>query len=427
MKILLIGSGGREHALAYALKKSDTPVELLCTQGNPGILQLAKKADVDIDNSSELVTFCREEKIDLVVVGPEQPLANGIADILRENSIHVFGPSKKAAMLESSKAFAKEFMNKYGIPTAEHKKFDKGKINKCKEYIEGLQSFPVVIKADGLAAGKGVIIAETKEEAINSVEDMFSGKFGKAGDTLVIEEFMKGQEASILAVTDGKDFITLASSQDHKRIFDDDKGPNTGGMGAYSPAPVVTNEVLDKVHREIVIPAIEGMHQEGTPFIGCLYAGLMINNGTPKVVEFNVRFGDPETQAVLMNFDGDFARLLYSASDGKLDKSAVRNVCVSHTCCVIMASKGYPDSYPKGQLITGIEEAEINGSVVFHAGTKYDNGKLTASGGRVLGVTGKGNTLQEAIDNAYYSVSKINFENCFYRKDIGKKGLQQNS
>lgn len=425
MKILLIGSGGREHALAFALKKSDTPVELLCSPGNPGILQLANKAEVNIENNSELVSFCQKNKIDLVVVGPEQPLANGIADVLRGNSINVFGPSKKAALLESSKAFAKEFMNKYGIPTAGYERFDKENIVNCKKYINALKSFPVVIKADGLAAGKGVIIADTKEEAINAVEDMFSGKFGKSGNIVVIEEFLKGQEASILAVTDGKDFITLASSQDHKRIFDNDKGPNTGGMGAYSPAPIVTTEVLEKVRREIIIPTIEGMRKEGTPFIGCLYAGLMIDNQNPKVVEFNVRFGDPETQAVMMNFDGDFAKLLYSASVGKLDKSTVRNVCKSHSCCVIMASNGYPNTYPKGQIISGIEDAETDGSVVFHASTKYYNGKLIVSGGRVLGVTSKGKSLKEAIDNAYFSVKKINFENCFYRTDIGKKGLQQ--
>lgn len=423
MNILLIGSGGREHALAWAIKKSDSIGELYCSPGNPGIFQIAKKAEVDTENLSSLVKFCKDSSIDLVVVGPEQPLANGIADALRESSINVFGPSKKAAMLESSKAYAKEFMIKYGIPTAQYKKFDKNDFEKCKKYIDSLNSFPIVIKADGLAAGKGVVIAESQEEAINTIEGMFSGKFGAAGDTLVIEEFMQGQEASILAVTDGKNFVTLASSQDHKRIYDGDKGPNTGGMGAYSPAPIVNDDVLEKVRQQIIVPAIEGMRQEGTPFIGCLYAGLMIDKGNPKVVEFNVRFGDPETQAVLFNFNGDFAKLLYSASVGKLDNSAINTVCESHTCCVIMASAGYPGTYPKGQEITGIEDAEANGSIVFHAGTELLNGKLVASGGRVLGVTGKGQTLNDAIDNAYDSVRKITFEHCFYRNDIGQKGL----
>ncbi|MFH1049785.1 MAG: phosphoribosylamine--glycine ligase [bacterium] len=423
MNILLIGSGGREHALAYALYNSKSIEKLYCSAGNPGIFQLAENPQINVDDYNEVTDFCLNKSIDLVVVGPEQPLAKGIADILKTNGINVFGPSKQAAMLESSKGFAKEFMMKYNIPTADFKKFTiENKID-CKNYLSGLDKYPVVIKADGLAAGKGVIIAQDKDEAINTINDMFSGKFGDAGTTVVVEEFMEGEEASILAVTDGKDFVTLASSQDHKRIFDGDKGPNTGGMGAYSPAPIVTEDVLEKVKSQIIIPTINGMINEGTPFIGCLYEGLMIKNGEPKVVEFNVRFGDPETQAVLMNFKGDFAKLLYSAAKGHLESTVIENVCESHTCCIIMASEGYPESYPKGQLIKGIEDAEKNGSVVFHAGTKLDNGQLKASGGRVLGVTAKGNSLKEAIENAYNSTRRIHFDNSYYRNDIGKKGI----
>jgi len=423
MNILLIGSGGREHALAHALFNSKSTEKLFCSPGNPGIFKLAEKVEINVNDFSEVSKFCKNRAVDLVVVGPEVPLANGISDFLRANSINVFGPSKEAAMLESSKAFTKEFMVKYKIPTAEYRTFIDSQKEECIIYLKDYQNFPVVLKADGLAAGKGVIIAQNKDEAIQSVNEMFSGKFGKAGLTVVIEEFMLGEEASILAVTDGKDFVTLASSQDHKRIFDDDKGPNTGGMGAYSPAPIVTKEVLEIVKSQIILPAINGMISEASPFIGCLYAGLMINNGIPKVVEFNVRFGDPETQAVLMNFKGDFAKLLHSAAIGKLDKSTIENVCESHTCCVVMASEGYPGTYPKGQVITGIEEAEKNGSVVFHAGTTMGDGQLKVSGGRVLGVTAKGNTLKEAIARAYESVSKINFEQSYYRKDIGNKGL----
>jgi phosphoribosylamine---glycine ligase len=423
MNILLIGSGGREHALAYALYNSNSTGKLYCAPGNPGILNFCDFADIDPLNFSDVVTFCKTNVIDLVVVGPEQPLSFGIADYLLGNRIKVFGPTKNAAMLESSKGYAKDFMFKYNIPTAEFKKFSSLEKEKAVSYIENYTKYPVVLKADGLAAGKGVIIANNKEEALDSLELFFNGKFGDAGNTVVIEEFIEGEEASVLAITDGKNFITLASSQDHKRIFDGDNGPNTGGMGAYSPAPIVTDAVLEKVNKRILKPSIDGIAKEGAPFIGCLYAGLMINNGEPKVVEFNVRFGDPETQAVLMSFRGDFAGLLMSAAIGELDESCVDVICDNYSCCVVMVSDGYPESYEKGQIITGIREAEKTGAIIFHAGTKLTDGNIVVNGGRVLGVTGVGNSLNEAVKNAYNAVEKIHFEKSYYRKDIAKKAL----
>ncbi len=423
MHILLIGSGGREHALAKAIKESPGTGALYCTPGNPGIFQLAEKARLNPDDFQAVKEFCKNYQIGMVVVGPEQPLADGIADYLAGNGIAVFGPSQKAARLESSKGFAKEFMRKYSIPTAEYMTFPDADIKLAHDYLDS-RELPVVIKADGLAAGKGVIIAETAEAAHEALDDMFGGKFGEAGNTVVIEDFMQGEEASILAISDGTDFVTLASSQDHKRAFDGDEGPNTGGMGAYAPAPVVTGDIIKEVHSEVIKPAIDGMANEGSPFIGCLYAGLMIKDGGVKVVEFNVRFGDPETQAVLAVFRGDFAGLLYSAAIGKLDKSKVVSKSEGSACAVVLASSGYPGSYGKGHKITGIEDAEEGGAIVYQAGTGIgDNGIVTA-GGRVLAVTGVGRSLKQSIDNAYAAVDKISFNNKYFRKDIGSKGLK---
>ncbi|TAL68584.1 MAG: phosphoribosylamine--glycine ligase [Bacteroidetes bacterium] len=422
MNILLIGSGGREHAIARKLSESSSVDELYSYPGNPGIWQYAPKADIKLEYPL-VIDFCKSKKIDLVVVGPEQPLAEGITDILNEAGIKVFGPSKKAASIESSKGFAKEFMFRHNIPTAKYKIFDNENIKDAEKYLNGC-NYPVVIKADGLAAGKGVIIANELHEAIDTLRSMFGGIFSDAGKKVVIEEFLKGEESSILAICDGKDFITLPSSQDHKRALDGDKGKNTGGMGAYSPAPIVNENILKKVEDKILKPAIEGMQSEGFPFIGCLYAGLMIDNGEPSVVEFNARFGDPETQAVLSLFEGDLAKLLYSAAIGKIDKSAMKETSGKFACCVILASEGYPDSYEKGYAITGIDEAEKSGAIVYHSGTKTSTGKILSDGGRVLGVTGISNSLKGAIDNAYNAVGKINFANKFYRKDIGNKALK---
>ena len=423
MNILLIGSGGREHALALAISKSENLAKIYAAPGNPGILNIAEKADLDLNNYSQISSFCKTNKIELVVIGPEQPLAEGMSDFLREQGINVFGPSKNAARLESSKGFAKEFMLKYSIPTANFRIFEYSSENEAIEYINQSE-FPLVLKADGLAAGKGVVIAQSCEEAINTIKEMFAGSFNDAGKSVVIEEFMDGEEASILVITDGKDYITLASSQDHKRVFDGDTGPNTGGMGAYAPAPVVTDDILEKVNTKIIEPVIKNMSEEGNPFTGCLYVGLMIKDGEPKVVEFNVRFGDPETQAVLPLFAGDFLKLLYSASTGRLDKSAVINVNQGFACNVVLASNGYPGSFQKGFEITGIENAESEDLLVYHAGTAIKVGKLVTNGGRILGVCGVSNDLQSAIDKAYKGIESIHFENAYFRKDIGYKGLK---
>lgn len=422
MNVLLLGSGGREHALARALYKSSFLSALWAYPGNPGIFQFAKETGAGLKTNKDTIQFCKKKSIDLIVVGPEQPLAEGFADELTDAGFLVFGPSKSAAMLETSKDYAKQFMSKYNIPTAAFKTFAKERTKEAHDYIDSLTS-PIVLKADGLAAGKGVLIAEKKLSAHDSLDSMFEGLFGTAGKRVVIEEFMIGAEASILAVSDGRNFVNLASSQDHKRAFDGDKGKNTGGMGAYSPAPLVTPQLLERINEQIISRAIKGMAREGAPFVGCLYAGLMINGNDIKVVEFNVRFGDPETQAVLSVFDGDFAKLLYSAANGSVDESAVKSVSNGSACCVVLASEGYPDSYQKGFEITGIREAEETGAIIYHAGTAMENGKLVTAGGRVLGVTGIGIDLSAAIENAYGAISKIRFNNSFYRKDIGLKGI----
>jgi phosphoribosylamine--glycine ligase len=423
MTTLLIGSGGREHALAYAIKKSESCKYLYCSPGNPGIFQLAVNAQIDVNDYLSVAEFCRDKNVDLVVIGPEQPLAEGLSDFLRERGINVFGPSKAAAQLESSKGFAKEFMKRHRIPTAKYVRFSANDAGNAHEYIDN-HKMPIVLKADGLAAGKGVIVAQTKDEAHAALDEMFAGKFKDAGKEVVIEDFLEGEEASILAITDGQDFFLMQPSQDHKRVFDGDKGENTGGMGAYAPAPIVCDLLLKKIEEKVIKPAIGGMAGNGTPFIGCLYAGLMINDGEPYVVEFNVRFGDPETQPVMMLFNGDFAKLLHSAAVGALDKSAASIIDDEFTCCVVLASDGYPGSYQKGMEITGIENIDRGTTYVFHAGTSKKNGKLLSAGGRVLGVTSRRKTLKEAINNAYAEVAKINFENMYYRRDIGRKGLK---
>ncbi len=422
MNVLLIGSGGREHALALAISKSDALDKFYCLPGNPGIQQFARPFDCELDNYYLLSDKCKVKEIDLVVIGPEQPLADGLADFLREKGINVFGPGSEAAKLESSKGYAKNFMSKYNIPTAEFKIFNAEEENLAIDYLKNV-NFPIVLKADGLAAGKGVIIANNFDDAKTTLKNMFAGQFKDAGKTVVIEEFLQGEEASILAITDGNDFITLAPSQDHKRAFDNDQGPNTGGMGAYAPAPVVNDTVLEKVKNEIIKPVIENLKNEGNTFIGCLYAGLMINNNQPKVVEFNVRFGDPETQAVLPLIEGDFLRLIFSAARGQLKKDFVSDVVNGAACCVVLASEGYPGSYKSGYPISGIDKAEGTGAIVYHAGTKWEDGILKTAGGRVLGVCAVADNLEEARDKSYRAAKLIEFENKFYRKDIAAKAL----
>jgi len=423
MNILVIGGGGREHAIVNCLYNSPGNNKIYISPGNPGIYKLAEKANIIIENFDDIKDFCRINKIDLLVVGPEQPLANGIKDAFINETTLVFGPDKYASQLESSKNFAKKIMFEYGIPTANYKTFLPNQISEAIEYINN-HSLPIVLKADGLAAGKGVIIAETHKEAIEALNLIFDGEFGSAGSKVVIEEFMNGEEASIFAICDGNDFITLPAAQDHKRIGEGDTGKNTGGMGAYSPAPIITEEILKEVENDIIIPLLKAMRDKGHPFIGCLYCGLMIHNCKPKVVEFNVRFGDPETQAVLPLFNGDFANLLLSAAKGELDKSTkIETNTKQHSACVILASGGYPDKFEIGFEITGLDMVTIQEILIFHSGTKEANNKIVTSGGRVLGITALSNSLEESLKIVYSEIPKIKFKNKYFRNDIGQKGL----
>jgi len=420
MNVLVIGSGGREHTLCWKIKQGADVKNIYCAPGNGGTAIDAVNVDLDVSEHGKVIDFCREKKIDLVVVGPEAPLAVGITDDLEKEGINVFGPSYAAARMESSKIFAKELMGRYNIPTAAFRIFDD--FEKAEEYIKE-KGVPIVVKAYGLAAGKGVIVAEKTEEAIDAARDMLVKRtFGSAGDKIIVEEFLTGEEASILVITDGENIIPLVSSQDHKRVYDGDQGPNTGGMGAYSPAPVISDDLYKKVIETIVRPTIDGLKNEGIQYKGVLYVGLMIAEGVPKVLEYNVRFGDPETQVILPRMRSDLADLLLSAAKGDLSGKTVEwdeRDCV----CVVLASGGYPGSYENGKKITGIGEAEEEGAVVFHAGTTMDKSDLLTSGGRVLNVVGAGMGIKEAADNTYKSVEKIHFEGMHYRKDIGYRAI----
>ena len=421
MKVLLIGSGGREHALAYKIKESKSLNKLFIMPGNPGTEILGVNVQGDIDDGVFILNFCKDEKIDLVVIGPEKPLVDGLADLLRENNISVFGPNKRAAEIEAHKSFAKNLMEKYDIPSASYKEFSSEMIEEANQYI-ATKNYPLVIKADGLAAGKGVLICNNYEEANAALDDLFVKKiFGKAGEKIIIEEFLLGLEASIFAITDGEDFICLPAAQDHKRIGNNDEGKNTGGMGAYSPAPLVTDSILEQVKETIIRPTLSALRNEGRKFNGCLYCGIMVYNDAASVVEFNCRFGDPETQSVMTLLDGDFLSLLYSAAKGKIDKTAVRYNGGS-SVCVVAASKGYPDEYESGYVITGLDEANKE-AVVFHAGTKQQGEKILTKGGRVLSVTSfiPNNDLSKAKEKAYYALNKIHFDNIYYRTDISDK------
>jgi phosphoribosylamine--glycine ligase len=425
MRALVIGSGGREHALVRVLAESESRPELWAYPGNPGIFEYAHRAQLPATiDGRHVAVFCHENNIDLVVIGPESPLAAGISDILRLEEIPVFGPSQAATRLESSKWYAKRFMERYGIPTARWKSFTADEYDEACQYIEQ-QALPIVLKADGLAAGKGVVIATSYQEAHATLERMFNGAFGEAGKRVVIEEFLSGEEASIFAICDGNDYLLLAPAQDHKRLYDGDRGPNTGGMGAYAPAPLLNKALLAAVEQRIVQPTLQGMISENAPFVGCLYIGLMIADGAPFVVEYNVRFGDPETQSVVEVFRGDFARLLYSAARGRLERTAVRTISEGYSCTVVLASKGYPGSYSTGFPITGIEQAR-QFARVYHAGTAVDDrGILITSGGRVLNVTSHADTLSGAIEQCYRAVASIRFEGMYYRTDIGARALRR--
>jgi len=423
MRILLVGSGGREHTLAWKISQSPLCDKFYCAPGNAGIAKHAELVDIAADDVSVLLKFAKREEIDLVVVGPEAPLVDGLVDACAHTGIKAFGPPRMAAQLEGSKAFAKEILHRHAIPTGGYEAFDY--VEAAKDYISGLKP-PIVVKADGLAAGKGVVICESREEANEWVDKMLiGGRFGKSGSTVVIEEFLEGEEASILAFTDGKTIATMPSSQDHKRALDNDQGPNTGGMGAYSPAPVVTGPVYDKIERDILIQTIHAMNVEEKPYRGVLYVGLMIDDGDPKVLEFNVRFGDPETQPILMRLKSDIVPIILATIDGTLDEAEIE-WDERPAVCVVMASGGYPGSYKKGLPITGIKEAEALGDVkVFHAGTARRDGTLVTNGGRVLGVTAIADELTGAIDLAYEAVGRISFKGAHYRKDIAARALRR--
>lgn len=422
MNILVVGSGGREHAIALAVKKSPLCENLVCAPGNPGMASLGRCVPVDVANAKALADLAEAEKIDLAIIGPEIPLVAGVVDEFRARGLRAFGPVKGAAALEGSKAFSKNFMKKYNIPTAAFETFTD--LASAKKFLAEHPA-PIVVKASGLAAGKGAVVCLTDKEANDAVEEMLGDKavFGESGKTVVIEEFMEGEEASLFAVCDGKDYVLLSSAQDHKRVFDGDKGPNTGGMGAYTPAPVVTPEILSAVKSQIIEPTLKGMAAEGSPYTGVLYVGIMVTKNGPKVVEYNCRLGDPECQVVLPVYDGDLLALFDAAEKGELRNFNAPASPKMSAAIVVMASAGYPGSYEKGKEISGIEDAEATGATVVHAGTKMADGKLLTNGGRVLGVVGTGKDLQAALDKAYEACGKIRFEGAFYRKDIGQKGL----
>lgn len=421
MNILLIGSGGREHVLAWKLIQSPKVEKLYCAPGNGGIMDIAECVDIPIDDLEGLVDFAKQKNIDLTVVGPEAPLVEGIVDLFEHEGLTIFGPTAQAAQLEGSKVFAKEFMHDCNIPTALFKSFTDE--TEAREFLDQTQ-FPLVIKADGLASGKGVFICEDKAKALKAIDKIMADRiFEEAGNAIVIEEFLKGEEASILAVSDGDNYIILDSSQDHKQIFDDDLGPNTGGMGAYSPAPVVTDDILKKIDARVIEPTIRGMKRQGIVFKGILYAGIMITENGPLVLEFNVRFGDPETQVVLARLKTDLVDVMLASCHGTLNRLQLE-WDPQPAVCVVMSAGGYPGKYEKNKEIAGIHDAEKqDGVFVFHAGTKVEGGKLLTSGGRVLGVTALGNSIENAIQKAYTAVDCIKFDSCFFRRDIGAKAL----
>lgn len=425
MKILLIGSGGREHALAWKLAQSPKCEKLYCAPGNAGIADVAECVEIAAEDIENLVKFTKENAIDFVVVGPEQPLVDGLACALRKEGIAVFGPSTQAAQMEGSKGFMKDFCARHDIPTAGYARFKS--LDKAKEYIRQ-QGAPIVIKTDGLAAGKGVIIADTTEQAIEAVTDMLSGKsFGGAGVEVVIEEFMDGEELSYFALADGKTYLPLTSAQDHKRVGDGDTGPNTGGMGAYSPAHFMTPELEAKILDNIIKPTVEGMEQDGIPFKGILFAGLMVVKGEPKLIEYNIRFGDPECQPIMMRLESDLVDLLLATDRGTLsDYQGKVKWSDRAALCVVMAAKGYPGSYEKGTEIKNTDELKAMIDVrLFHAGTMRDNsGALVGSGGRVLGIVGVGDTIAQAQERAYLGVDVIDWPEGFCRHDIGWRAIK---
>ncbi|MBI5342562.1 MAG: phosphoribosylamine--glycine ligase [Deltaproteobacteria bacterium] len=421
MKVLVVGGGGREHALAWKIAMSPLVEKIYAAPGNPGIAKHAELVPLSVDEVPKLRDFAVANRIDLTVVGPEAPLVAGLADALAKEGLLVCGPSKAAAQLEGSKVFTKNILAKYGIPTADFRVFDE--YDDAEQYVL-THRLPVVIKADGLAAGKGVAVAGTYEEAVAFLKDVMEKRvFGDAGERVVVEDCLTGEEASYIVFTDGEKIVPLPTSQDHKRIGDDDTGPNTGGMGAYSPAPVVTPEVEKKAIKKIFEPLLAGMRAEGMPFRGILYGGLMIERGEPKVLEFNVRFGDPEAQPLFMRLESDLVPLLMQCAQGKLTDAEMK-IDPRPTVCIVMSSGGYPGSYKKGFPISGIEDAEREGGIqVFHAGTAVKDGRLVNNGGRVLGVTAVDKDIRSVIERGYRAAEKIQWEGAYFRRDIGRRAL----
>ncbi|MGI3170686.1 phosphoribosylamine--glycine ligase [Pseudooceanicola sp. C21-150M6] len=420
MNILILGGGGREHALAWAVMQNPKCDKLIVAPGNAGIARIAECAALDIEDGATVVQFCEEAAVDFVIVGPEAPLAAGVADALREAGILTFGPSQQAARLEASKAFTKEICDASGAPTAAYARFTEAA--PARDYVTA-QGAPIVIKADGLAAGKGVIVAMTVAEALAAIDDMFGGEFGAAGAEVVIEEFMAGEEASFFVLCDGEAALAIGTAQDHKRAYDGDEGPNTGGMGAYSPAPILTEALQAEVMDQIIHPTLREMAARGMPYQGVLYAGLMIEGGKARLVEYNCRFGDPECQVLMMRLGAQAFDLIHAAAEGRLAESRV-NWAEDHAMTVVLATQGYPGAYEKGSVIGGLEGLpETSSAMCFHAGTSMREGKVVATGGRVLNATARGATLQEARDRAYEIAAQVDWPEGFYRRDIGWRML----
>jgi phosphoribosylamine--glycine ligase len=421
MKVLVIGSGGREHALAWAIAQDKRVKTLYCAPGNAGIAAIATNIDIQASDLNSLLKFVLDSRIDFTVVGPEAPLCAGIVDRFQERGLRIFGPSQAAAEIEGSKVFAKDFMNRWGIPTAQGEAFVR--MDDAMKYVDRL-IFPIVIKADGLAAGKGVLILKDKAETQKALDSiLIKREFGDSGNQVVVEEYLEGEEASILAITDGERFCCLAPSQDHKRAWDGDRGPNTGGMGAYAPAPVVTNSLMQQIEQSVLIPTLRGLREEGRPYRGVLYIGVMITKNGLKVLEYNCRFGDPETQVQLPIFSDELLSMLEMAADGDLKDLPKIKPTERHAVCVVLASGGYPSHYEKGKVIKGIENIRDENILIFHAWTAVLDNKLVTSGGRVLNVVGLGDTLAESYQRAYQGAAAISFDGMYYRKDIAHRAL----
>lgn len=422
MNVLVVGGGGREHALCWKIAQSPRVRKLYCAPGNAGIAAIAERVDISAENIEALAEFASEKDIELTVVGPEAPLVSGIVNLFQSKGLKIFGPTKEAAVLEGSKVFSKTLMRRYGIPTAEFHVFDNP--DGARDYLRKAV-FPLVIKADGLAAGKGAVVCKNLKMALQVVDRMMIAReFGQAGEKIIIEDFLEGEELSVIALTDGKAIMVFEPSQDHKAVFDGDKGPNTGGMGAYSPVPIVTDELWRRIEGEILVPIVHAMRKENRLFRGVIYAGIMVTRSGPKVLEFNVRFGDPETQVLMARLDVDIVDLLMATVEGQLEKQEL-SWLKQAAVCVVVASGGYPGTYEKGIEISGLREIEGSGKfIIFHAGTELVNGRLITAGGRVLGVTGLGDTINAARKHAYQAIKKIHFKGMHFRKDIAIRALK---